>query len=237
MTLITGKCLDFDGVSNYLEVPHNANQLLTGGGSIEVWINPTSYGEGDVGTILDKSSDFDGTNGYAFVTQGFGVNRLVFYMNTGYNTSANDSITLSAWNYVVVTWDASGNSNIYINSVKSGNTVDVGDPADITTTNAMRIGNRSGATDRTFDGLIDEVRVYNRVLGLTEIQANYNSGDGLCEPYSRTGLILWLPMLEGSGTSTYDKSTTGLTGTISGATWAAGKIKHTGAKWDYFSWA
>jgi len=39
----------------------------------------------------------------------------------------------------------------------------------------LRIGNRTGGTDRTFDGDIGEVRIYNRPLTPTEISQNYNA--------------------------------------------------------------
>ena len=38
------------------------------------------------------------------------------------------------------------------------------------------IGKQDSATDRNFDGLIDEVQIFNRVLTSTEIQTIYNAG-------------------------------------------------------------
>ena len=235
MTLVTGKCLEFDGIDDYLAMPHHANQLLTTGGTIEAWIKAESFGEVQ-GKIVDKSTGVTGGNGYSLVVINGGYIRL--YMNGSARQSNVSAITFGDGNFyhVVVTWDNTGYTTFYVNGVVSGTPGIIADPAVITTTNALRIGNRSTVTDRTFDGLIDEVRLYNRAPELAEIQYNYNGGDGLCEPYSRTGLILWLPMLEGFGTTTYDKSTTGLTGTISGAAWVEGKIKHTGAVWDFFTW-
>jgi len=39
----------------------------------------------------------------------------------------------------------------------------------------MAIGRDDGFTDRNFNGLIDEVRMYNRALSSAEISAIYNA--------------------------------------------------------------
>ena len=43
------------------------------------------------------------------------------------------------------------------------------------TTGAVRIGNRVGATDYTFDGYISLPKIYSKVLTQTEIARIYNS--------------------------------------------------------------
>lgn len=71
----------------------------------------------------------------------------------------------------------------------------------------MRIGNRSGATDRTFDGSISKVKMWNRVLTAGEIATDYAGR------LVKDGLILNVPL----ATDYNDKSDTGLTGTNSGS--------------------
>jgi len=217
--------LDFDGADDYINVPHDASQLLTTGGTIEAWIKPDTVGEG-AGKIVDKSSGgFSGQQGYSFMVDA--PNRLLFIINgAGTRTSAIGSIVFGDgnWYHTVATWDDTGYVIFYVNGSQSGTPGGATNPAGITTVNALRIGNRSNATDRTFDGGIDSVRIYNRELGLTEIEYNYNSGVGNYTPYSTTGLIAEFHMEEGSGTNVDDTSTTANNGTITGATWINGKV-------------
>jgi prepilin-type N-terminal cleavage/methylation domain-containing protein len=166
--------LSFDGTDDYMEIAHNANQLLTTGGTIEAWIKPDSVGEITAGRIIDKSNADGMLNGYGLITTP--TNKLLFKINNGTNIiSAEGSVVFEDgnWYYVVATWTSTGLSTLYINGVQSGTPGISADPVGITTVNAIRIGNRSGATDRTFDGLIDDVRIYNTALSAFEIQQHY----------------------------------------------------------------
>ena len=58
------------------------------------------------------------------------------------------------------------------------------------------------------------LRIYDRALSENEIKTLYNGGD------IRDGLVLYLPMDEGSGNTVYDHSGNNNHGTIYGATWS-----------------
>ncbi len=104
------------------------------------------------------------------------LDRLRVQINGGTTkTSANNSISLGVWNHVLATWDATGDVTLYINAAQSGETGVSADPAGITTTNAMRIGNRATATDRTFDGPIGEVGAFSTIFGVSDILRNYQA--------------------------------------------------------------
>jgi hypothetical protein len=165
----------FDGVDDYMEVPHHSGQLLTTGGSVEAWIKPEGWGEGTngQGLIVDKSAGLAGNDGFEMRLDGLSDLLLVRINGGTSRNSGSFSISLGNWHHVVATWDNTGYTIICVNGEKSGAPGVSADPAGITTTNNLRIGNRSGATDRTFDGLIGEVRIYNRDLTLQEIQHNY----------------------------------------------------------------
>ena len=65
-----------------------------------------------------------------------------------------------------------------------------------------------------FNGVIDEVRIYNRALTEAEVKYHYNRG----------GPVAYWAMDEGSGSVINDKSGNGNNGTlVNGATWAQGK--------------
>jgi len=190
-------CNVFDGVDDYVEVPHDASQLganLSNGFTISAWINPRSLGESS-GVILDKSTAISAENGFYFkLNDSAGVvNRARFRINVG--TDANTAVSgvlSSRWQHVIVTVSSGQLANFYINGVLSG-TADqdlVQTISTITTTNAPRIGNRSTATDRTFDGGIRSVKMWNRVLSTTEITEEYagtNHTEGLIHNFKLGG--------------------------------------------------
>jgi len=78
----------------------------------------------------------------------------------------------------------------------------------------LRIGRYSG-NGYSWRGHIASVMLYNRLLNSSEIQHNY------LNPMSPIldGLVLWLKMEEGSGTTVHDYSGYGNDGTIYGASW------------------
>jgi len=79
---------------------------------------------------------------------------------------------------------------------------------------------------RPFDGIIDEVALFNRELSQSEITSFYNGGTGqaICNGGCPAGLISYWPFNEGSGTTTAD-SKNGNNGAIqNGVSWTTGKI-------------
>jgi hypothetical protein len=175
----------FDGVDDYVEIPHNAAQLganLSNGFTISAWINPRSGGEGDLSNIIDKSTGTSGNGGFKFyyTTGGSTNRRIAFQLNAGTaKTCATNTILYGTWYHVLVTISSGQLANFYVNGTLSGtaNQDLVQTISTITTTNAMRIGNRATETDRTFDGSIRSVKMWNRVLTSAEITADYNGQD------------------------------------------------------------
>lgn len=151
--------------------------------TIVVWVYANGVGEGGTGRIVDRE-----TSGAVFGPHLFlNATASVGFRNENSGGTAldrrtsNSTLTLSAWQSLAVTWDGSttaSNVKIYIN---------LAEPSYKTTTNASailgdnvlattRLGNRSG-DDRTFDGQIAYVQIWNRVLTTAEIsQATYRPG-------------------------------------------------------------
>jgi len=171
----------FDGVDDYIEIPHHENQLgrnLLNGFTISAWINPKSIGEGTRGRILDKSTAANGDNGFQFNMLSSGGIKAMFKINVG-TAATSAELSLNLWTHVLITVSSGQLANYYMNGVLSGvaNQNLVQTISTITTTNAMRIGNRSTATDATFDGVIRDVRMWNKVLTADEIAKVYANGN------------------------------------------------------------
>jgi predicted secreted protein len=166
----------FNGTTDYLEVPHNVNQLLVNGFTISAWIKPTTTGEGGVGAILTKTTDINGTGGWRYALTG--TSQVSMKINNGTTIATSNNayvINDGNWYHVVVTVASDATVTHYVNGVANGTPAASGALSGITTTNVMRIGNRSTATDQTFDGSITKVRLYARVLSAAEIIELYTN--------------------------------------------------------------
>ena len=167
----------FDGVDDFVDVTHNANQLgasLANGFTIGAWINTRGYGEGGVGEVVGKNTSGGADNGFHWAMRAANTN-IEFSINgaVGKILSATGSITHRTWAHFLIIIKPDSTGTWYKNGVLSGteNQAPNGVIADITTTNDIRIGNRGASTDKSFDGTISDVQMWNRVLTQAEITA------------------------------------------------------------------
>ncbi|MEM5800836.1 MAG: NosD domain-containing protein, partial [Candidatus Aenigmatarchaeota archaeon] len=169
-----GKGLRFDGVDDRVNISHSSNLDLTDEFTFEAWIYPTGWGENNYGRIIDKNY----SSAYAFYVSNTSTN--VQTLRVGIGNSAysppNYTIELNRWQHVVVTFNrylASAQIKFYVNGSLVGTaTRTTSVPVN---TEPLYIGNRDGL-DRTFNGIIDEVRIWSRALAPEEVNASYNSG-------------------------------------------------------------
>jgi hypothetical protein len=80
------------------------------------------------------------------------------------------SISVGTWYHVGVTWDTGNEIKLYLNGVLEGTTSTTGLVFDGRTATVKQLGRvGDGAADRHWDGMIDDVRVYNRVINSNEM--------------------------------------------------------------------
>lgn len=175
-----GGCLDFNGTTDYVAVADSEDLRLTDGGCIMAWMYADGLGESNEGRIVDKSAAVDAGSGYAFALAA--SNKIAFRVagDGEWTLSSASAISTGAWRHVAVSFSAQGR-RLYVDGVdvtSSGGTLTRLPPS---STAAMRIGNRAGATDRSFNGKLDDVRIYKRPLCLQEIREIYHSGSGTSE--------------------------------------------------------
>jgi hypothetical protein len=93
-----------------------------------------------------------------------------------------DRSLLSDWTHVVVTFD-SARLQLFVNGqLTKTHTLPISGP--IAETGGLVIGGHRAGEGRNFDGMIDEVAIWNRVLSESEIEAIYNNGTPLCFPWT-----------------------------------------------------
>ena len=185
----TGKVnggLTFNGTTTIVNCGSDASLDNLGPFSLAAWIYPNSVGETSLGYIAGKVG---GTNTWSFNLATAATPRLSFTHTCTVapnmvRGSVNSAITLSAWNFVVMTWTGSltdaTTCKLYINGYETTyNTPTNGNGGTIDDAGGnFCIGNRDTDTARTFDGIIDNVIVCNRVLTATEILGMWNGGTG-----------------------------------------------------------
>ena len=89
------------------------------------------------------------------------------------------TLSLETWYHGVVTWDGqAGTLNVYLNASADTSYTKTSDGtvAMTDTTRNRQIGKNAVASSEYFNGQIDEVRIYSKVLSATEITTNYNNG-------------------------------------------------------------
>lgn len=170
-----GKCASFDGATSKITVDADTtiDVVDIGTFTLSAWVYVTSDGENDVGRIIDKWS---GTKvGYRLWVHSEATSKVKVSCEVGHATtnalSVTDAtvITLDSWTKVEATYDGT-DILIYINGALATTTDTsgvgaIGDDGAVDLT----IGNETAAVAKTFDGQIDDVRIYNAVLTAAEL--------------------------------------------------------------------
>ena len=93
---------------------------------------------------------------------------------TDHDLRGTASLATSAWTHVAMTYDGTA-LRLFVNGTQVATEAAAGSIA--TSTGALRIGG-NGISPEWYAGLVDEVRLYNRALTATEIQADMNRSVG-----------------------------------------------------------
>jgi hypothetical protein len=202
-----GYALDFNGTDEYVQVPDDVSLDANLGDSftVEAWIRTR---EDDNSMIFAKHSG--GSSGsYYFAT--FSGDWLDFTVIT---SSGRQDHTVSyayndgKWHHVAGVYDGS-DLWIYVDGVQIGGTT--AQSGSVNDTNyPVRIGYYAGTPDWFYDGIYDEIRLWDDARTVAEIRANmYKELSG-----SEAGLVAYYKMSDGSGTTLTDDSTNSNTGTL-----------------------
>lgn len=175
-TQVTGQvggALNYDGVNDYAAAPNAASLNLPNTLTISAWMKPlASY----VGYASHPISKYTSTTDANYVLYYFGTTsgadrKAYYWANRGgvWGTISASSFTapLSVWKHIVLTFDSSVGGILYVDGSALG--APVGPGVLMTNTARLMIG-ESG-----FQGQLDDIRIYNRVLSPAEVSAIYNA--------------------------------------------------------------
>ena len=176
----TGKyALSFDGVNDYVDAGNAASLLVTGEVTLEAWVKISSPSEDEARIAGNEDGGgYAKANGYGFSVWKSN-NNLYFYLGDGTGNfqpaiNINYNAYYGSWHHIVGTAKNQETLKIYLDGVLVSTK---NFPYNISPgSNNFIIGRRAGFSGYFTTGLIDEVRIYNRALSLTEIQKHYAEG-------------------------------------------------------------
>jgi hypothetical protein len=164
-----GNALSFNGTNAWVTVADNNLLDLTTGMTLEAWVRPATTGP-DFTTVVLKER---GTTSLAYALYGVdGANRPP----SGYiNRNGNDVpvvgtslLPLNTWSHLAVTYDGA-NMRLFVDGTQVAIRAQTG--ATSTSANPLRFGGNV-VWGEYFNGLIDEIRIYNRALTAAELQSD-----------------------------------------------------------------
>ena len=209
--LYSGKALDFDGVNDSVSTP-NLPMQSSNTWTIVMNINITQS--------ASTKYIFDGREAGA---DGFGLYILDNTTRFNYYSNGTDNLTTynfpsSEWFNLAIVRDGADvhfySNGVFVETITHTTTYDV--------TGNFYIGQRFSGI-QFLDGQMSGFKAFDVALTAAQVADLYNNPE-LVVPtgVDNTALKLWLPMMEGAGTTAYDGSGNGNHGTISGATYVNG---------------
>ncbi len=165
-----GGALEFDGVSDYVI---SGDIDLINNFTISAWIKPYVLNDSYM-RIVHKNgaytfwiNDANSSLGGYFYQEPSGGD--YYWANT-------NTLTADEWHHVVMVKSSVDGFSIYVNGKDEGGSS--GFTGDVRENDVnVYIGIDEDETTYDFDGKIDEVRIYSRVLSATEIRYHYNRGE------------------------------------------------------------
>jgi hypothetical protein len=204
------KAYNFNGINNYIEAPSNTGLQLSAAYSIGLWFKSNIFNAGQYGyTLISKIQSSGWYGGYETM---IGETNSIGGVNHTGNINGNFQLPYSGlssgnWYSVIVTFNGTQlklyvNGNI-VNTVNQSGTLQTGnDP--------LRFGRRGGGGiyDQWFNGVIDDIGIWNRALTECEVKKLYTSGSfSVSSSASNTICVGQSLNLSAAGANSYTWST------------------------------
>jgi len=174
-----GKAISLDGGTQYVEITGgNENDLEFPGGSMSIsgWFKVNAF-DTDWQALIAKGE----SNNYRVARRGGAAdgNGIAYAGGAGEGPSDVASMTDGLWHHFVAVSDADGapfGTALYVDGVL--HSVQTAKPALTGNDKHLFIGENPEALNRQFNGQLDDIGIWNRVLSAEEVAAIWNSGAG-----------------------------------------------------------
>ena len=194
-----GNALVFNGNNAFVTIQDAASLHLTTAMTLEAWVNPATINAAWRDVIYKGNDNYylEATSASAGVPAGGGA----FAAKEVFATT---TLAANTWAHLALTYDGA-TLRLYLNGTQVSSLAQTGTIP--TSTNPLQIGGDS-LFGQYFNGIIDEVRVYNVALTAAQVQADMNSQVGTVP--SAPGNLAVIPV----GTGQVDLSWTASTGSL-----------------------
>ncbi|MHB1000073.1 MAG: LamG domain-containing protein [Armatimonadota bacterium] len=179
-----GKAVDFNGINSYLEARDAGKGNITGAFTISFWMKPQAWKDQYSGGIISKRKS-DAVHGYVIYSDGNFPTKICLRISgpsggEGMLISASD-VDEEIWQHWAVTYNPQTKSFIWYKNGKLDKrhaSVIIGDTSNDT---PLQIGH-AHTWNGFYDGLLNNLKIYNRALTLNEIKAEYGSNAAVTQP-------------------------------------------------------
>jgi glucose/arabinose dehydrogenase/PKD repeat protein len=167
-----GRALSFDGVNDKVEVPDSASLELVNALTVEAWVQPKSS-RLHAPIVAKETSNYytyklEAGGEVKGIPEGF-ISDAPWSWEDAEDTKA---LTNGSWTHLAMTYDGT-NMRLYVNGVLVSTRI-----AAKPTIDGLKLMIGSYKTSNFYEGLIDEVRIYNRALSASEIGTDMNTAVG-----------------------------------------------------------
>ena len=167
--LVGHSVLSFDGVDDYVDCGNDKSLNITERITVEVWVKDSGYANESRYDVVVSKGEYSSYTPYAIFRR-YEVGEFEFFLGNGDSYIELVVAGLGTkWSHLVGTYD-NGVAKLYLN----GELKRTGSLLPPLQVNSQTVKCGGGYTDRFFNGLIGEVRIYNRALTAREIRELYN---------------------------------------------------------------
>jgi hypothetical protein len=173
----TQKALNFDG-NDFVRIPnlYNAVSLPLVDVTYSLWFKPNqNYGAADFYSLIIRTTDGGFTDMIGKPSFGSAENdKFQFFMfdnNLNFTKATTNNFVANQWYHVVAT-RANGTTKIYLNAIKEGEATYANSPYFYPD---LYLGGHATSNRWYYNGAMDDLRIYNRALSDSEVQAIYNA--------------------------------------------------------------
>jgi len=172
-----GGALDLEYSRTHDGVAVKAFDVPTGAITLAAWVKPESFSQNDGRIITKATGTAENDHFWMLSTVASGgqfVLRFRLKTNDGQNTTTliatQGTLAVGQWTHAAATWDGTS-MVLYKDGVEVGRVAKAGTAVTANATLGISIGNHLAGTtgNRAWDGLIDDVRVYNKALSTAEL--------------------------------------------------------------------
>ena len=191
---IIGKAAKFDGVDDYISIKDSESLDTDYAMTLSVWIKPSEFnteGSKVIGKWYSSGSGGEGDWLLSLLNETINGKSNLIFVVANYPKGWVDSITMpdkniekNKWVNIITTFD-NGYMRLYIDNVlisEKNSQVQYTSKSEYSTDDIFigQLWNHHDPYD--YKGLIDDIRIYNRPLTETEIQALYQMGGNISPP-------------------------------------------------------